>query len=654
MQFYKYIQKFTFLILFLSFTASFGIEICDNGVDDDGDGLIDLNDTTDCTCTVASTNVSSLIPNPSFEEKTCCPSTYSQMYCAKDWIQASYATSDYQNTCNFLFSSVRNRLIPFPDGNGIVGGFVLSDYKEYVGACLTNTMLKDTAYSMSLYIAAVSTDNVGYGNDCSNGGLIDFGPLDITIFGSASCNNLTYSGYGCPGTSWVRLGSITYTPINKWTTITIEFTPSININAIILGAPCVLSSDYKNLFTAPFGTCFPYFLYDNLLLNKSSLFSSIVQTGKLCTNNVVLTGKTTQNASYQWYLNGVALVGKTDSILNVSANGLEAGTYSLVSTVNGKCSVAASKVIATGTSKVTNLTKSICQGDSVKIGTQTFKATGNYSVKLSTFDGCDSTVNLALTVNTISYTKPTVIYCKKDSSIIDLSITSLPSNNYTVKWINGIDTTISNNSQYKITDTISGNISFEISYGNNCKIQDTIFYIVNPLPQIEAVADKVIVSYNETVQLDIITTDDLSYNWTPTKSLNNADLKNPIATINQTTIFTVNVTDKNNCKNSDTIKIEFLDNCKNIDVFIPTAFSPNGDGINDCFMMRAKAKFNEFQMLVFNRYGEKIFESNSQADCWNGTFKNASCSADVYAYSINFKCVDGSIFSRKGNVTLFK
>jgi len=74
-------------------------EICNNAIDDDGDGLIDLND-SDCAC--ADIMASSLIPNPSFEDMNCCPQFEAQLDCAVDWIQASVPTTDYVHTCGII------------------------------------------------------------------------------------------------------------------------------------------------------------------------------------------------------------------------------------------------------------------------------------------------------------------------------------------------------------------------------------------------------------------------------------------------------------------------------------------------------------------------------------------------------------------------
>src|ERR1044072_4409858 len=80
-----------------------GQEICDNGIDDDGDALIDLNDTTECSCggivMDSSGIIPSLIPNSSFEAYNYCPYEYSQLSAVDNWIQPSATTSDYYNTC---------------------------------------------------------------------------------------------------------------------------------------------------------------------------------------------------------------------------------------------------------------------------------------------------------------------------------------------------------------------------------------------------------------------------------------------------------------------------------------------------------------------------------------------------------------------------
>ncbi len=92
------IRPVLFLLAYIFGSLLHAQEICNNAIDDDFDGLIDLNDTTDCVCTGVLSGggqVESLLPNPSFEDFDCIPTTYSQLDCASVWSQATGATSDY-------------------------------------------------------------------------------------------------------------------------------------------------------------------------------------------------------------------------------------------------------------------------------------------------------------------------------------------------------------------------------------------------------------------------------------------------------------------------------------------------------------------------------------------------------------------------------
>ncbi len=332
-------------VLTLAFTVGIGAhaqEICNNAIDDDFDGLIDLNDTTDCVCDgiLGGGEVNSIIPNPSFEDHTCLPSSFSNLDCANDWEQASNATSDYFYTGAFFPATIP---LPLPDGDGLVGGFMIkdwfgagADYKEYVGACLSSPMLAGTEYTLQMWIAGVNTSTAIDVNIP-----IDFGPVDVTVFGHPTCVAFPLNTYECPEAfdpTWVVLGSVSYQAHDLWDQLTISFTPTQDINSVIIGAPCLLPADFvSNGFTEV-----PYFFYDDLTLNESSLFGgTVTATGGWCTNDLVLNGHPDSTATaYQWFQNGVALVGEVDSLLDVSAGGLPPDTYQFQSTVDTICAVA--------------------------------------------------------------------------------------------------------------------------------------------------------------------------------------------------------------------------------------------------------------------------------------------------------------------------
>lgn len=321
----------TVICLHITMNFVYSQEICDNGIDDDGDGLIDLNDIDDCNCNVFYIN-STIIPNPSFEIFSCCPSNFTQLSCVNNWAQATpTATSDYFNTCGFTAGTTP---FPLPNGDGYAGVIILSNYKEYIGTCLNTPMIAGIEYTLFLNIAAHATDS--YLEECTNTMILD--PLDITLFGHQSCPNFPIPiGNGdCPANfGWSALGSTAYSPSGNWTTISIVFTPTHDINSIILGGPCVLPSSYPIIQNTP---CTPYFYLDNLSLydNKEPFDVSISQNGSYCENTLTLQSSSLYSSgSWQWYYNGIALVGETSNLLSISSNTNQSGIYTAQQVLGG-------------------------------------------------------------------------------------------------------------------------------------------------------------------------------------------------------------------------------------------------------------------------------------------------------------------------------
>ena len=88
-------------------------------------------------------------------------------------------------------------------------------------------------------------------------------------------------------------------------------------------------------------------------------------------------------------------------------------------------------------------------------------------------------------------------------------------------------------------------------------------------------------------------------------------------------------------------------------VYVPDIFSPNGDGNNDVLYVRS-LHIKELGFSVYNRWGEKVFESQSKNEGWDGNYKGRPCSPDVYVYHVAIVFEDGTEESRKGNVTLVR
>ncbi len=146
-----------------------------------------------------------------------------------------------------------------------------------------------------------------------------------------------------------------------------------------------------------------------------------------------------------------------------------------------------------------------------------------------------------------------------------------------------------------------------------------------------------------------------SYEWTPSNSLNNSTIANPYATPTFNTTYTVLLTENSStCSYIRTITIYAWElNCKDPDVFLPNAFTPNGDSENDVLYLRGKF-VEEMNLKIYNRWGELVFESNQQNVGWDGTYNGKPVDPAVFVYHLTVKCVDGQEYFKKGNVTVIR
>ncbi|MEX1192011.1 MAG: PKD domain-containing protein, partial [Brumimicrobium sp.] len=302
---------YLFLPIFL-----YGQEICDNGIDDDADGLIDLND-PDCECEgFASTQeVPSLIPNSSFEDNSCCPTGYTQLNCADGWIQASNPTSDFWHNCGTASAPAYGSPGPNPDGDGIAGFINMTGWQEHIGSCLSSPMIAGNTYILDFYL--------GFGN-----GSI---PIDLTFYGTTTCADLPFND-GCPvgEGNWMELTSVNASGPG-WVNLQVTFTPTVDILALVIGPDCADGPAAAN-----------YYYLDGLTLAETGDFTSleIDPSGDLCYDDYQLTASTdTSGGTWQWYHEGVVLPGETNAVLDISGNNYPLGEYSARYTVGPKCDV---------------------------------------------------------------------------------------------------------------------------------------------------------------------------------------------------------------------------------------------------------------------------------------------------------------------------
>ena len=373
----------SYVHLELNHHPSYMPEICDNAIDDDGDGRIDLND-KDCECPVL--EPISLIPNPSFEDQFCCPDSRSQLDCAESWIQASEPTTDYLNTCGWMGWDDFPPPVPFPDGNGIMGfrdGRASGDdrnsnWKEYAGACLDSPLKANVDYRIEFDLGFVS---------------LNASPsISLTFFGTTDCHFLPFGvdndSLGCPtnAPNWKYLGHKRVVSVpNSWVKSFIDVTPSSDIHAIAIGPPC----------NATQSTASTYYFFDNLILADLRSFQfKITEINHPCQDEFLLEVPEETDISYQWYKNGIALIGETEFQLSTMQG---EGEYQVRILGTSECHITKTykHIIPT---QIINTSVTLCHKETMEFGNSQLVSSGTYTEVLKTRDNCDSTVHLDLTV----------------------------------------------------------------------------------------------------------------------------------------------------------------------------------------------------------------------------------------------------------------
>jgi gliding motility-associated-like protein len=137
--------------------------------------------------------------------------------------------------------------------------------------------------------------------------------------------------------------------------------------------------------------------------------------------------------------------------------------------------------------------------------------------------------------------------------------------------------------------------------------------------------------------------------WSPSEGLSCDDCLDPEASPTVTTTYIITVTDENGCSTSETVFIEVENPCG--ELFIPTIFTPNGDGVHDdlCVLGGCIATID---FAIYNRWGEVVFQTNDPDECWDGSFRNKPMNTGVFVFKAIGTREDGSSFKLGGNVTL--
>jgi len=203
------------------------------------------------------------------------------------------------------------------------------------------------------------------------------------------------------------------------------------------------------------------------------------------------------------------------------------------------------------------------------------------------------------------------------------------------------------------------NVTLSVSNANGSSNASTIV-TVHELPVVNAGMDTSITIGTNAYLFSVVTdtagnslpTTGGVFNWNPTTDLSCAICQNstviqPLATNS----YIITYTDIYGCQVKDTITVN-VDIALNIGV--PSAFSPNGDGSNDFLWVKGTIVIKSMNFTIYNRYGQQVFQTTDIEEGWNGTHNGKELNPGVFVYYLNVTFIDGSTKQLKGNVTLVR
>lgn len=275
--------------------------------------------------------------------------------------------------------------------------------------------------------------------------------------------------------------------------------------------------------------------------------------------------------------------------------------------------------------------------------TATGLATGTYTVTVTDDSGCITSINVTIGAGSVITVTASVTDedCGVANGAIDLSVSG-GSGNYTYVWSSG-----------EVTQDISGVSTGEyeviVTDDAGCSTTETITVGVIGELFVTVVPPVATIDAGESVQLEA--SGGYTYTWTPEEGLSCTDCPDPIASPMVTTTYVVTAIDENGCAGDTTVVI-FVENVCG-EIFVPTIFSPNDDGNNDEHCVMGDC-VQEFELSIYNRWGERVFISDNQANCWDGIFRGKPVQTGVYVYKLRVRLVDGTEVIDSGNINVVR
>jgi gliding motility-associated-like protein len=276
----------------------------------------------------------------------------------------------------------------------------------------------------------------------------------------------------------------------------------------------------------------------------------------------------------------------------------------------------------------------------------------NYTVTAS-LNGCTKSTPVAVQTKTVT------VNAGADQTVCSGSPASLQatSDSTGVSYSWSPSTGLSSTSIANPTATLTGTQAFTQTYTvtatlNGCTRTDQVDVRVNPLPVISAGPDRTIVSGDEIILTGSGIANPTSILWTPNTAITGANTYTPSVKPTTTTTYTLTVRNNNNCVSTDNAIVNVLPYCINI----MNAFTPNGDGINDRWLVVNSGGVctRQISVGVYNRHGNLVYKNDNYNNDWIGVYNGKPVPDGTYYYVVSYRLITGAYLTFKGDVTILR
>ncbi|PSJ71929.1 hypothetical protein C7N43_36835, partial [Sphingobacteriales bacterium UPWRP_1] len=256
-----------------------------------------------------------------------------------------------------------------------------------------------------------------------------------------------------------------------------------------------------------------------------------------------------------------------------------------------------------------------------------------YTLVVTNPQGCQAQQTVSININAVATAVELndVAFCPGETAIFDAGSFAA------YLWSDGSTgqtLTVNQAGTYSVTVTDAAN-------GCNASATAEVSLFSQPQPQISGNLSFV-TTQSTALQAD---TGYVAYLW-------NTGAATTVLEVNAAGNYSVTVTNADGCTGSAVVNVEEIVIAPYL---VPSAFSPNNDGVNDEFKIIAMSNnITAVELYVYNRWGQKIFSSASLSQVWNGKYKDQDCEMGVYAYTGSITLNNGEVKEIKGNVTLIR